>query len=96
MPSLAKAGRGLALGAIAGLGIYRPPADAPLGTLIDTALNMQANTCSFDVSGHPAFTLPCGRKSGLPIGLMLVGRHFDETTLIKLASAIEASSDWKQ
>ena len=30
MPSLAQAGRGLALGAIAGLGIYRPPADAPL------------------------------------------------------------------
>src|SRR3984957_6062875 len=28
-----------------------PPADAPLGTAIDTALNMQANTCSFDVSG---------------------------------------------
>jgi amidase len=73
-----------------------PPADAPLGTLIDTALNMQANTCSFDVSGHPAFTVPCGRKNGLPIGLMLVGRHFDETTLIKLASAIEASCDWKQ
>ena len=64
--------------------------------MIDTALNMQANTCSFDVSGHPAFTLPCGGKNGLPIGLMLVGRHFDETTLIKLASAIEASGDWKQ
>ena len=30
MPSVAQAGRGLALGAIAGLGIYRPPADAPL------------------------------------------------------------------
>ncbi|MDB5519258.1 MAG: Amidase [Tardiphaga sp.] len=73
-----------------------PPLDAPLGTLIDTALNMQANTCSFDVSGHPAFTVPCGRKDGLPIGLMLVGRHFEETTLIKLASAIEASGDWKQ
>jgi amidase len=73
-----------------------PPLDAPLGTLIDTALNMQANTCSFDVSGHPAFTVPCGRKDGGPIGLMLVGRHFEETTLIKLASAIEASGDWKQ
>jgi amidase len=47
------------------------------------------------VSGHPAFTVPCGLKNGLPIGLMLVGRHFEETTLIKLASAIEASGDWK-
>jgi amidase len=72
-----------------------PPADAPLNTVIDTALNMQANTCSFDVSGHPAFTVPCGLVNGLPVGLMLVGRHFEETTLIKLAAAIEAIGDWK-
>jgi amidase len=71
-----------------------PAADAPLGVVIDTALNMQANTCSFDVSGHPAFTIPCGRKDGLPIGMMLVGRHFEEATLIRLASAIEAGDDW--
>jgi amidase len=72
-----------------------PPADAPLGIAIDTALNMQANTCSFDVSGHPAFTVPCGRVNDLPVGLMMAGRHFEETTLIQLASAIEASGDWK-
>jgi amidase len=73
-----------------------PPPDAPLGTAIDTALNMQANTCSFDVSGHPAFTVPCGLVDGLPVGLMMVGRHFDETTLIRLASAIEAAGNWKK
>ncbi|MDB5584237.1 MAG: amidase, partial [Bradyrhizobium sp.] len=72
-----------------------PPADAPLGTAIDVALNMQANTCSFDVSGHPAFTVPCGRVNGLPVGLMMVGRHFEESTLFQLASAIEAGGDWK-
>jgi amidase len=72
-----------------------PPSDAPLNTVIDTALNMQANTCSFDVSGHPAFTVPCGRVNGLPVGLMLVGRHFEEDTLIRLAAAIEAASPWK-
>jgi amidase len=72
-----------------------PPVDAPLNTVIDTALNMQANTCSFDVSGHPAFTAPCGRVNGLPVGLMLVGRHFEEATLIRLASAVEAAGDWK-
>src|SRR6202043_664619 len=70
-----------------------PPADAPLGPLTDTALNMQANTCWFGVSGHPAFTVPCGRVNGLPVGLMLVGRHFEETTLIQLASAVEAGGD---
>src|SRR3981081_48292 len=72
-----------------------PPADAPRCTALDTALNMQANTCSFDVSGHPAITVPCGRVNGLPVGLMMVGRHFEETTLIQLASAIEAGGDWK-
>jgi amidase len=66
-----------------------PSADAPLGVLIDLALNMQANTCPFDVSGHPAFTVPCGRANGLPIGMMLVGRRFEETTLFRLASTIE-------
>jgi amidase len=73
-----------------------PAADAPLGVSIDLALNMQANTCPFDASGHPAFTIPCGRKDGLPIGLMLVGRHFEEATLIRLASAIEVGDDWRR
>jgi amidase len=72
-----------------------PPADAPLNTVIDTALNMQANTCSFDVTGHPAFTVPCGRVNGLPVGLMLVGRHFEEASLIRLAAAIEAGGHGK-
>jgi amidase len=73
-----------------------PPADAPVGVVIDRALDMQANTCPFDVSGNPAFTIPCGKVAGLPVGLMLVGRHFDEATLIQLASGLEAGYDWKQ
>jgi amidase len=47
------------------------------------------------VSGHPAFTVPCGRAGGLPIGLMLVGRRFEEATLIQLARVIESGADWK-
>jgi amidase len=72
-----------------------PSSDAPLNDVIDLALNMQANTCPFDVSGHPAFTVPCGRAGGLPIGLMLVGRRFEEATLIQLARVIESGADWK-
>jgi amidase len=67
-----------------------PDADCPRDTYVDRALNMQANTCPFDVSGNPAFTIPCGRKGGLPVGLMLVGRHFEESRLIAAASALEA------
>ena len=73
-----------------------PAADAPREEWIDAALNMQHNTCPFDVSGHPAFTVPCGMIGGLPIGMMLVGRHFEETTVIRAAAAFEAAGDWKK
>jgi len=56
---------------------------------------MQQNTCPFDVSGHPAFTVPCGMVGGLPIGMMLVGHHFDEATLISAGQAFEQIGDWQ-
>lgn len=71
-----------------------PPADAPREIYVDAALNMQQNTCPFDVSGHPAFTIPCAKIDALPIGLMLVGKHFDEPTLIRAAQAFEKATDW--
>src|SRR5215510_10404079 len=71
-----------------------PPADCSREHYVDAALNMQQNTCPFDVSGHPAFTVPCGMVGGLPIGMMLVGHHFDEATLISAAQAFEGSTDW--
>lgn len=73
-----------------------PPADAPREIYIEAALNMQHNTCPFDVSGHPAFTIPCARVDGLPVGMMLVGKHFDETTLISAAKAFEDATDWRK
>jgi amidase len=71
-----------------------PPADAAREVYVDAALNMQQNTCPFDVSGHPAFTIPCGSVDGLPIGLMLVGRHFDEATLLRAGQAFAGATDW--
>ncbi len=72
-----------------------PPPDAPREIYVDAALNMQQNTCPFDVSGHPALTVSCGKVNGLPIGAMLVGRHFDEETLIRAAQALEQAGDWR-
>src|SRR5215471_1135371 len=72
-----------------------PAADAPREIYVDAALNMQHNTCPFDVSGHPAFTIPCAKVDGLPVGMMLVGKHFDETTLISAAKAFEDYADWR-
>jgi amidase len=73
-----------------------PPPDCSRELYVERALDMQANTCPFDVSGHPALTLPCGRKGDLPIGLMLVGRHFEETKLIQAAAAFERQGDWRR
>lgn len=60
-----------------------------LAEYMAAALNMINNTCPFDVTGHPAINVPCGESGGLPIGLMLVGRHFEETTLLRAAHAFE-------
>jgi amidase len=73
-----------------------PASDASREEYVDRALNMQQNTCPFDVSGHPAFTVPCGLVDGLPVGMMLVGKHFDEPVLIRAAHAFEMSGDWKK
>lgn len=48
------------------------------------------NTMQFDVTGHPALSVPCGSVDGLPVGCMLIGRYWDESTLYRLGAAIEA------
>ncbi len=45
---------------------------------------------------HPALTIPCGLSDGLPIGLMLVGKHFDEATIYRAAHGFERATDWTQ
>jgi amidase len=52
------------------------------------------NTCPFNVTGHPAISLPCGMDDDRPIGLMLVGRHYAEETIYRAAEAFERSGDW--
>ncbi len=73
-----------------------PPADAPRELWVQRALEMIGNTCPFDVSHHPAITVPCGMSQDLPIGLMLVGRHYEESTIYKAAYAFEQAGDWKK
>ena len=59
------------------------------------ALEMIANTAPFDISHHPAMAIPCGMSDGLPISMMLIGKHFDESTIYRAAYAFEQSDDWK-
>ena len=72
-----------------------PAPGAPRAEVLQRGFEMLANCAPFDVSGHPALTMPCGLSDGLPGGLMLVGKQFDERTLYRLASAFESGCDWK-
>jgi amidase len=54
------------------------------------------NTAAFDVTGHPSLSLPCAKSHGLPVGLMLTGRHFDDTTLLRAAYAYEQNVAWEK
>ena len=56
---------------------------------------MLPNTCPFDVTGHPAMSVPCGMVDGLPVGMMLVGKMYDEATIYRAAYAFEQAGDWK-
>lgn len=62
---------------------------ASLGRSMEIALNMMPNTATFDATGHPALSLPCAQVDGMPVGMMIVGRRFDETTLLSVAKAYE-------
>lgn len=53
------------------------------------AFEMIPNTCPFDVTGHPAMNVPCGMSGGLPVGMMLVGRHWEDGTVLRAAHAFE-------
>ena len=54
-----------------------------------SALGINHNTCPFNVTGHPAFTVPCAKSEGLPIGMMLVTRKWAESTVLRAGRAFE-------
>ncbi len=72
-----------------------PAPDAPLALYCQRAFEMLANTAPFDVTGHPAMSIPCGMSQGLPIGLQLVGKHYAESTIYRAAHAFEQLGDWR-
>jgi amidase len=69
-----------------------PPIPSPGASFIEqfTSASMSTpNTMPFDTTHHPAISVPCGEVDGLPVGMMLVGRHWDEATLYRIAYAFE-------
>ncbi len=74
------------------------PQSAGLGTKEEVIAGFKGRrgfTAPFNLANLPALSINCGfTASGLPIGLQLAGRAFDETTLFRLAYAYEQSTDW--
>ena len=72
-----------------------PPPNAPLPLYIQRAFEMIGNTAPFNCTGHPAMSIPCGLREGLPIGMMLVAKHYDESTIYRAACEFERIQDWR-
>jgi aspartyl-tRNA(Asn)/glutamyl-tRNA(Gln) amidotransferase subunit A len=53
-------------------------------------------TVSANLTGLPAVTVPCGFSQGLPVGLQLTGRAFDEATTLRIADAYERATAWSK
>ena len=62
--------------------------------ILQRAFEPIANTAPFNLTHHPAMSVPCGMSDGLPVGMMLVGRHYDEPSIYRAAFAFEQAADW--
>jgi amidase len=72
-----------------------PPKGATPQEITRRSWEPTRNTCPFNVTGHPAISIPCAQVDSRPIGMMLVGRHYDENTIYRAAAAFERSGDWQ-
>src|SRR5712671_801995 len=72
-----------------------PKPGSPRMESIQRAFEMLANTAPIDVTGHPSMSIPCGMSDGLPAGMMLTAKHFDEVAIYRAASAFEKAGDWR-
>ena len=66
-----------------------PSPEVDRKTFVRQALNMVTNTAAFDLTGHPSVSVPCKDVKGMPVGLMITGRHFDDATVLRAAYAYE-------
>lgn len=79
-----------------------PTTPAPafrLGEKLDDPLAMylaDVYTIPVNLAGLPAISIPCGFAEGLPVGLQLIGRHFEEAVLFKVAYAYEKTTSHGQ
>ena len=67
--------------------------DHPVNGLAIRKFHVTKNTSPWDYTGSPALSVPFGwTGDGMPIGVQIVGRHFDEATVLRLGAALEAGA----
>lgn len=71
-----------------------PPANLSMEEYNEKAFNNSVNTSSTTVTGHPALSISVGLSDGLPVGMMFVGKKFDEATMLNAAYAYERIRDF--
>lgn len=74
-----------------------PTVSFKFGEKTDDPLSMYLSdiaTIPINLAGIPAISIPCGFSKGLPVGLQLMGKAFDEENLLKAAFAYEQQTDW--
>ncbi|MFO1436066.1 MAG: amidase [Gammaproteobacteria bacterium] len=51
-------------------------------------------TIAVNLAGLPGMSIPCGFAGGLPIGLQIIGKHFDEARMLNIAHQYQQITDW--
>ncbi|MGC9456493.1 MAG: Asp-tRNA(Asn)/Glu-tRNA(Gln) amidotransferase subunit GatA [Halothiobacillaceae bacterium] len=79
------------------MGPVTPTAAFDLGSKVDDPVQMYLEdvyTLGVNLAGLPALSLPVGQIGGRPVGLQVVGRHFDEARLLNVAHGYQRETDW--
>jgi len=65
------------------------------GKAVDAVPLLTQYTRPFNITGYPAVTVPCGfSEDGLPMGMQIAGRPFEEITVLKAAYAYQQATEW--
>ncbi|MEK5059240.1 MULTISPECIES: Asp-tRNA(Asn)/Glu-tRNA(Gln) amidotransferase subunit GatA [unclassified Paenibacillus] len=79
------------------IGPTAPTTAFKLGSQVDNPLTMYLNdilTIPVSLAGVPAISIPCGFADGMPVGMQIIGKAFDEATVLRVAHAFEQHTEY--